>query len=265
MRTPSTSKAPPAWTRSPPATRREDLISTQVETLNPSSTTYDVFGRPLTQTDPAGIVSKNVYDGLGHLTSQTSSFGTSSAATTTFTYNAAGLVATQDGPRTDVNDSQTYSYDLDGRLKTVTDPGTFLPDMTQTPPATTTTPMSVTATFDDAGEQIQVDQPMNTTQKLTRNWTYDVSGHQSSYTDAKGTTTYSYNTPGQLIQVSDPRPQNTYFGYDYLRTARLSIWAVGLHLIDRRSRYLPIDNASNMTQVLAPRRRSTCNMTRTGA
>ena len=39
-----------------------------------------------------------------------------------YTYNSLGLVETADGPRTDVNDVTTYTYDAQGRLTQWTTP-----------------------------------------------------------------------------------------------------------------------------------------------
>ncbi|MRV76870.1 RHS repeat protein, partial [Duganella sp. FT92W] len=44
---------------------------------------------------------------------------TGSARTWTYTYNAAGQVLTARGPRTDADDTVTYSYDANGNLATV--------------------------------------------------------------------------------------------------------------------------------------------------
>src|SRR5207237_5359404 len=150
-------------------------------------------------TDPAGIQTKNVYDSLAELTKSTTSFGTPAAADTTYTYNALGLVASLNGPRTDVDDSETYVYDLDGRLLTVTDPGVFLPTGS-TPPGTSTTPVSVTTTYNDAGERVGVAQPMSTVQTLTRSWNYDTNGRVDHYADLKGSTAYTYNDAGLVSQ-----------------------------------------------------------------
>jgi RHS repeat-associated protein len=191
------------------------VTSTQLESLTPATTTYDVLGDPTLSTDPAGVQTKNVHDNLGELTKSTSAFGTSSAADTTPTYNALGLVASVDGPRTDVDDSSTFVYDLDGRPLTVTSPGAFLPTGA-IPPGTSTTPVSVSVVYDDAGERVGVSQPMSTVQTLNRNWTYDTSGRVATYADLKGSTTYTYNDAGLVSQVADPRPQSVFYGYDYL-------------------------------------------------
>jgi YD repeat-containing protein len=52
-----------------------------------------------------------------------------------YTYNSLGLVETADGPRTDVNDVTTYTYDPQGRLTQVTN---ALGHITQLPTLTPT-------------------------------------------------------------------------------------------------------------------------------
>ena len=194
--------------------------STQLEALNPTTTSYDVLGDTTLVTDPAGVQTKSVYNNLSQLTSQTSAFGTSAAATTTSSYDALGRLASTNGPRTDVNDIESYDYDLAGHVTKVTSPGVFLPNVTTNPPTNSSTPVSVQVSYDDAGERVKVDQPMSMTptlQTLTRNWTYDLDGRQVSYTDAEGTTNNTYDSvSGALTQVADPRPQSVFYGSDYL-------------------------------------------------
>lgn len=182
--------------------------SEAIESYDPTTYSYDVLGNTMKVTDPAGIQTKSYFDNLSELTKRTDFFQGSAAADTTFTYDVAGRLKEIDGPRTDADDRVTYGYDLSGRLTSVTLPGVYLPS--------SSTPVSLAITYDDAGERVKVEQPMKTSLTLTRNWTYDSAGRVSTYRDAKGTTTYAYNLAGWPTQVADPRPQSVYFGYDNL-------------------------------------------------
>ncbi|WP_195764091.1 RHS repeat domain-containing protein, partial [Pseudoduganella rivuli] len=73
--------------------------------------TYDATGNVLTMTMQA-TTDANGAQGFN-------ATATGSARTWTYTYNAAGQVLTARGPRTDADDTVTYSYDANGNLATV--------------------------------------------------------------------------------------------------------------------------------------------------
>ena len=74
-------------------------------------------------------------------------------------------------------------------------------------PGTPQTKVSASLLYDDAGETIQVTQPLSTTSTMTRYFGFDEAGRAKTYRDAKGTTTYSTNLAGWLTSVADPRPE----------------------------------------------------------
>jgi RHS repeat-associated protein len=132
--------------------------------------------------------------------------------TSTRTYNAQGLVGSIDGPRTDVSDVTSYTYDALGHLATVTDalghvttydtydalgnPGRIIDAnqvisiMTYTPqgwPATVTqdssgTPATTTLTYDAAGDVTQT----KDADGVVVNYTYDNARRLTDTTDAIG-------------------------------------------------------------------------------
>ncbi len=181
-----------------------------LESYQPTTTTYDVTNQPLRVTDPAGIETKTDFNDLGELTTRTefSQAQTSDQAVTIYGYDPAGRLSQVDGPRSTLDDRITYGYDFVGRLTSSTYEGVTLPS--------STTKVSVTATYDDAGERVRVDQPLKTGTTMTRDWTYDVSGLLATSADARGTTTYAHNLAGWPTQVTDSRPQTVYLGYDDL-------------------------------------------------
>jgi RHS repeat-associated protein len=100
---------------------------------------------------------------------------------TSYTYNAAGQILTEDGPRTDVNDITTYTYDAAGNRATMT----------------------------------------NALGHIVRYNSYDGAGHLLSMTDANGITTeFSYHDSGWLLSSRIKHPSNnamdnlTTYSYD---------------------------------------------------
>ncbi|UTW58744.1 hypothetical protein KFE96_00105 [Kordiimonas sp. SCSIO 12603] len=73
--------------------------------------TYDAFGLPLTVTDPEGVVTENGYDGTTGFLVSTTLDPSGENLTNTFTYNTVGDLIRADGPRTDVQDITTSTFD----------------------------------------------------------------------------------------------------------------------------------------------------------
>lgn len=189
----------------------------QVGSINSITYAYDPLGNVTLVTDPAGVSTHYNYNGFNQATTRIDFYLTGSAATTTYTYDAAGRSKTVNGPRTDLDDSVTYDYDAANRLTKTTQNGLILPGASM--------PVETTYVWDDASERVRVTQPMSSTQNLVRNWTYDTSGRLATYADTKGTTTYTYGAANQLESVADPRNLTLKFEYDNLnrRTRRYAI------------------------------------------
>ncbi len=183
-------------------------VSQQTGSLTAASYTYDAVGHLQQVIDPASVRTHYDYDGFGQVTTKID-FYLVTPVTTTYSYDAAGNLASLDGPRTDANDSLSYAYDLAGRLLTATQNGLILP-------GSSNTPVTTTYLWDDAGERVRVTQPMSTTQSLVRDWTFDPrsTAKTSTYADAKGTTTNHYSPQGWLESVNDPRAITLNFEYD---------------------------------------------------
>ena len=104
---------------------------------------------------------------------------------TTTTYNALGLIATIDGPRTDVNDITTFDYDAQGNLIKVTN---ALGQET-----------NITA-HDANGRPLTIVDANNTTTTLT----YDARGRLLTRTVDGQTTTFVYDGVGNITQTTLP-------------------------------------------------------------
>lgn len=183
--------------------------SEQMGTIPATTYAYDSRGNLTQITDPATIKTSFSYNGFSQQTQRIDFYLSSKAVTTTFSYDAAGRLQTENGPRTDVDDSVTYGYDFASRLTTVTQNGLMLP-------GTGSTPVTTSYVYDDAAERVQVTQPMSSSQSLVRNWSFDPTNRTFTYADARGTTTSTTNLVGWTEQVADPRGTTLSFEYDNL-------------------------------------------------
>jgi RHS repeat-associated protein len=164
-------------------------------------------------TDPLSRTTSFTYDSLGNVTSTTRLTGTSSAATTSLTYEPTFSRATS---ITDPNgNTTTAAYNDSINQIIVTDPlgnqwtetqnslgqGVSLKD-----------PSSNTWQFGYIGADLTsvTDALSNTT-----SYEYDGAGRKLSMTDPLyETTTFAYSGLGQLLKITDPLSEVTQYGYD---------------------------------------------------
>jgi YD repeat-containing protein len=154
---------------------------------------YDTAGRMLTKTETALDVIPNV------------------SRTWTYTWNTTapltGLVATMDGPRTDVTDITTYTYYTD---TTATHKPGDLWKVTNALNQVTT----ITA-YDGNGRPLSVSDPNGAITNLT----YHPRGWLTSRQVAGQTTTFTYDNVGQLDRMT--LPTGAFLDYDYDDAHRL--------------------------------------------
>jgi len=164
---------------------------------------YDANGDLVTQDLPGGVQINSSYDALGDLTSQSGSGGSAPTATRTFTYDTAGrlltaatsAVGTSGTPGYQPATSESFGYDDRGLLLSAS-------GSAGTSTFTYNASAQLASATDAAG---------------TSTYTYDGAGRLATDTDAaSGTTgTYSYNTLGQVTQISYGTGNDTQsFGYD---------------------------------------------------
>jgi YD repeat-containing protein len=131
------------------------------------------------------------------------------ARTTTWTYNQWGQVLTENGPRTDVNDTTTYTYFSDtsftGEGAAAT--GHFMGDL-----ATVTNAAGRVTQYTQYNKHGQVLESIDPNGVVTSN-TYDLRQRLLSTTTAGRTTQYTYDPVGQLKRVT--LPDQSWIGYDY--------------------------------------------------
>jgi len=220
---------------------RTDAPGTSIEKA--VTYTYDPnFSKVLTETvksvvDPAqNKVITNTYDTNGNLltTTETGLLGnaTTFSYTTTFTYDSNGRIKTIDGPRTDVSDITTYSYDsATGNLLSVAQPligtTTYSNHDQLGNPQTITDPNgnATTYTYDTNGRVLTVKAAGDTA--ATQYFYVSGSGGCSSCggsgsTDKidhiilpEGNTIYyTYDTLGNLITIKDNQNNTINYTYD---------------------------------------------------
>ncbi len=161
-----------------------------------------------TQIDEPGRRTTHTYDGSGNrLTETILDTSTSETRTTTWTYNSFGQVLTVDGPRTDVSDVTTNAYYTCstgaqcGQVHSITN---ALGHVTQI------------TSYNAHGNPLTIVDPNGVTTTLT----YDLRQRLKTRTVAGATTTFDYDSVGQLDKVT--MPDGSYLDYTYDAAHRLT-------------------------------------------
>ena len=224
-----------------------------------TTTIYDSFyNKPLTVTDPRGLVTAMTYDPFtGNLVSAVAD-SANLKATTRYTYNGVGLPLTVTDPvgtvtqntydplgnlASTIRDSgagrlnltTAYTYNPRGDPLTVTDPRGNVTTNTYDDarrPLTTTTPATAAApagivtsySYDPAGRVLQTQQSAAGSILRTTSATYTPSGKPATATDPNGNTMrYAYDLLDRQIKTTDPLGRVMNYAYDTLgRPTRVS-------------------------------------------
>ena len=196
-------------------------------------TTYghDAHGNVTLTTDPLGHTTSAVFDADGKKTSVTNA----NHHTTVSTYDPAGQLVkvTQPDNTTQITDynpdgsvadtidglngKTTFGYDGQGRKNSRTDPDNRTSGSHLDPAGrllTTTDPAGgvITLGYDPAGQPKSVSYSDGVTPNVT--YGYDPAGHRASMTDGTGTSTWTYNTFGEVTVQKQGSGATVGYGYD---------------------------------------------------
>ena len=157
------------------------------EPLRLTTYTYDTNGNMLTKTQQT-TTDPNGSQGVGATV-------TGTPRKWTYTYNSVGQVLTNQGPRTDVVDLTTFTYDSYGNLNTVKNAAGQITTLSN---------------YDMNGHVGQITDPNG----LVTSYTYSPRGWMTRQQRGSETTTYNYDGVGQLISVTFPNSATLTYTYD---------------------------------------------------
>lgn len=210
---------------------KKDRVLTQTDPMGYEtmwSYSPDGSGSSTLVTDPLGRETQYVFDDAGRLLSQTNAFGTSLAATTTYTYDpVSGGVASVTTPG---GHTSSHAYDSSGNVLSTTNALGDTWNYTYNglnEVLTATDPLGVTTTntYDSAGNLLTTSTPLLNAQGqvlATRTTTYTYGdatnpGLPTAIQDPDGhTTTITYDTYGDVASSTDAAGDETTFTYDIL-------------------------------------------------
>ena len=201
----------------------------RIEDFNGLKRTYTTTWSPSFHL-PTQVVGPNLtvnftYDTLGRLTRReevdTSNSRKPVSRIWTYTWTALGLLESETGPRTDVVQKTSYTYDSAGNLKTVTNALGHVTTVNAVNaaglPTAITDPNGVVTnmTYDPLGRISTVTVQGNT--PATTSFSYDLNGLLTSLTSPAGVTlTYGYDDAHRLTSISDAQGNKMVFALDAL-------------------------------------------------
>ncbi len=221
---------------------RTEAVGSAVQRIV-SKTWHPDFRLPLTVTEP-GRTTTYTYDAYGNVltrtetdtTSQTVPYSTNGRSRTwAYTYYPSGVngayqVATINGPRTDVSDITTYTYNADGFVSTVTNPLGHVTEVTG---------------YNARGLPLSMLDQNNVVTQMTyhpRGWLLSSTILDPSGNGQHATSQYHYDDVGQMTRVT--LPNGSYLDYEYDAAHRLT--AISNNLGERQEYVL--DVAGNITE-----------------
>lgn len=177
-------------TRNLQTSRTEAAGSAQARTI---STVWDSNFRVPDNISGSGRSTSFSYDSAGRLIQKTvTDASTGATRTWTYSYNAQDLLASIDGPRTDVNDVTNFSYDTAGNLTTITNA------------------LGQTITFnayDPNGRPLSITDPNGLVLQIS----YDLRGRMTSILRGAELTQISYDKAGVVQRIT--RPDGSFLSY----------------------------------------------------
>lgn len=196
-----------------PKRRVIDVYNGQPDPLNGNAIANCAAGAPLVDGKPIAVLCKHSEQAT---TDATGALGFAATATglprtTTYTYNGFGQVVTENGPRTDVNDTVTTTY-YPITDATIGNRGN-IKDITNAIGQKTTY-----NSYDGNGRPLQITTPNGVVTTLTytpRGWLKVLTTRDAANTSTRvATTSYSYDNTGLLKTVTPPDTSVLTYGYD---------------------------------------------------
>jgi len=194
--------------------RRTEAADTPEERTT-STQWHPDFNLPTRITEP-GRITDFTYNGSGQLLSRSiTDIATGKVRITTFTYhpagsNGAGLIASIDGPRTDVDDITRYAYDANDNLISITNALGHVTRITAHDPSgrpTTIIDANDIQThlgYDARGRLLSIERAAGTADASTTRLTYDATGQITRITLGDGNVLdYGYDPAHRLTTVTD--------------------------------------------------------------
>ena len=197
------------------------------QTLESRAYTYDNNGNKLTETDGSNTTAWT-YDANGHKLTETNAYGTTSAATTHYTYDLAGNLISVTDPD---SNATTFAYNSLGEVTSMTDPlghTTYetYNDQGRVSSVTNRNGLSRTMTYTGEG-QLATETwyaADGTTVVDTLTYTYydttDDGGNHAedgklmTAGNSQGTYTFQYDVQGRVTHATEPFGVWLTFGYD---------------------------------------------------
>lgn len=214
--------------------------------------TYDRNGRLLSTTDTLGNITRNLYDVVGNVVNVATGFvadatGTpidgGSGTVTTYTYDVANRVLTQQIDPSGLNIKTSYAYDGQGRRIKLTDATnvvtTYAFDANgrlksaTVDDATGGLKLQTAYTYDAAGHTLTAVEGAGTPTAKTTQYVYDVLGRRTQEITDPGTgklnltTTYEYDSAGNVVLKRDGLANATRYLYDKVGRLKYTIDATG--------------------------------------
>ncbi len=182
---------------------RGNLLTETDEKGSVTRYTYDFAGRVLTVKNALNQTVSYTYDSLGRKLTATDALGT----TATYAYDVLGRLLTESVPLTASDAKLTkYGYDANGNV-TETRVSNNAPDA----------PLSYSRTvssYDSMNRLVSTTSYDGESAALVNTYTYNAYDKVLTATSGGSTTTYTYNTRGELTSVTDAMGQSETYTYD---------------------------------------------------
>lgn len=175
-----------------------DLIKSKNVTLDVATeASYNIFGHPVSSTDPNGKVSSKFYNSKKQLIKETAPDGKFAS----YEYNSLGMTSRKSvySATSELKNQISYEYNSKGQLTKQTDQNNKFSSYT----------------YDLAGNVLTSTSNVQADVQSTTNYEYDTMNRLTKVTSPKNEATeYRYSATGELIQIKDPNDKVTTFEYN---------------------------------------------------